>query len=75
MPVQTTGSTFSAGNAAKVFDTTYAMPRRFRSYDVSPDGERFLLIKEGPTDTNAPPPRIDVVLNWIEELKQRVPTN
>jgi len=39
-----------------------------RTYDVAPDGHRFLMIKP------APPPDIAVVLNWSEELKQRVPT-
>ena len=44
----------------------------FPSYDVSPDGQRFLMLKpvESPT---SPPTQINVVLNWFEELKQRVP--
>ena len=46
VPVQTTGSTFIAGNAAKVFDTKYAMPVAFRTYDVSPDGQRFLMSRK-----------------------------
>jgi len=44
-----------------------------RTYDISPDGRRFLMIKasaEGVT-----PPRIVVVQNWTEELKRLVPTN
>ena len=42
-------------------------------HDVAPDG-RFLMIKAGSqTDENAPPPQINVVLNWTEELKERVP--
>ncbi len=39
-------------------------------WDVSPDGNRFLMIKEaGNTASN----RINIVLNWFEELKQKVP--
>ena len=46
-----------------------------RSYDVSPDGQRFLLIKEGGgTDQTAAPASLIVVLNWTEELKRLVPT-
>jgi hypothetical protein len=45
-----------------------------RSYDVSPDGHRFLMIKEpesGPTTIQS----VDMifVLNWAEELKSRLP--
>ena len=44
---------------------------RPRSYDVTPNGERFLLTKLSGEQHE---PRIVVVLNWQEELKQRVPT-
>jgi Tol biopolymer transport system component len=43
---------------------------RPRSYDVSADGERFLLIK---THSNRSRPRIAVVLNWFDELREKVP--
>jgi Tol biopolymer transport system component len=42
-----------------------------RTYDISPDGQRFLLIKP----ETATPPSIVVVQNWFEELKRLVPTN
>jgi hypothetical protein len=46
-----------------------------RHYDVSPDGRRFLMIKEGGgTDQTAAPPQIIVVQHWTEELKRLVPT-
>jgi eukaryotic-like serine/threonine-protein kinase len=45
-----------------------------RSYDVSPDGQRFLMIKEGGTEGTAAPASIIVVQNWVEELKRLVPT-
>jgi eukaryotic-like serine/threonine-protein kinase len=45
-----------------------------RSYDVSPDGQRFLMINEGGgTDQTAAPLQIIVVQHWIEELKRLVP--
>jgi serine/threonine-protein kinase len=43
---------------------------RPRSYDVSSDGERFLMTK---VPVNPPTPRIAVVLNWFEELRPKVP--
>ena len=45
-----------------------------RSYDVSRDGHRFLMIKEGGADGIAAPASIVVGQNWIEELKRVVPT-
>ena len=40
------------------------------SYDVSGDGERFLLLKLPPERTR---PRINVVLNWFDELRAKAP--
>ncbi len=37
-------------------------------YDVSPDGQRFLMIKDNDQKTFST--RIVVVLNWVEELKR-----
>ena len=45
-----------------------------RSYDISPDGQRFLMIKEGGADGTAAPASIIVVQHWAEELKRLVPT-
>jgi serine/threonine-protein kinase len=47
-----------------------------RRYDVSPDGQRFLLMRQpgGGASGAAAAPQIIVVTNWVEELKQRVPT-
>jgi serine/threonine-protein kinase len=41
-----------------------------RTYDVSPDGSRFLMIKSGNANRQSP---LIVVQNWSEELKVRVP--
>jgi hypothetical protein len=67
------------GTPDKVFDAPYlvrppdAPPGRM--YDVSADGQRFLMIKEtGEADERTPSARIILVQNWFEELKRRVPT-
>ncbi len=39
-------------------------------YDLAPDG-RFLMVKPGPDEQT--PPGLHVVLNWVGELKRRVP--
>ena len=71
--VQTTGTTFVPGNPAKVFDTKYVMPTGARNYDVSLNGQRFLMIKAGTTDDTATPMSVVVVEHWVEELKAKVP--
>jgi len=43
------------------------------NYDVSPDGQRFLMLKPV-EEEQAVPTQINVVLNWTEELKRLVPT-
>ena len=62
---------FSRERAQHVFEADYdADPRRGLNYDVSPDGQRFLMVsstqESAPTETN-------VVVNWFEELTERVP--
>jgi serine/threonine-protein kinase len=41
------------------------------SYDVSPDGQSFVMISAGENDRAAT--QINAVFNWFDELKQRVP--
>jgi Tol biopolymer transport system component len=63
---------FSAGKSTVLFEGSYVShPSGFQYYDISPDGQRFLMIKEDQTTTA----QINVVLNWFEELKRLVPTN
>jgi hypothetical protein len=43
------------------------------AFDIHPDGKRLVMVTIG----DPPPPlpdQINVVLNWFEELKRRVPT-
>ena len=72
VPVETEPS-FAAGNPTVVFEGQYAAPLGGRTYDVSLDGERFLMLKE--VDRDSEPVRIVVVRNWFEELRRLVPTN
>jgi len=44
-----------------------------RTYDVSPDGKRFLRVKNPIGQAAGTPASIVVVRNWIEEVKARVP--
>ena len=64
---------FSAGKPHMLFRGPYnSTPATSANYSVSPDGQRFLMLKSVGTAEGAPT-QINVVLNWFEELKQRVP--
>ena len=53
-----------------LFQAPWAMSAvSFVNYDVTADGQRFVVLSaEAP-----PPPPINIVLNWFEELKALVP--
>jgi serine/threonine-protein kinase len=73
VPVNLEGAHFSAGTPAKVFATKYYSGFNLGAYDVSPDGRKFLMIKEDRAAPDSPTQdRLVVVLNWLEELKRRV---
>jgi hypothetical protein len=42
--------------------------------DRLPDGQHFVALASAENQPEAPAPQIQIVLNWMEELKQRVPT-
>jgi eukaryotic-like serine/threonine-protein kinase len=68
-----TQPSFAAGKPKMLFAGQYVpTPVTFPNYDVSPDGQRFLMLKSS-EQTQAAPTQINVVLNWFEELKQKVP--
>jgi serine/threonine-protein kinase len=71
--VRTSGRAFVRDSPKTVLETPYARPfENAHPYDVSADGQRFLMIKEDPTAAGARGGLI-VVLNWTEELKAKVP--
>ena len=66
---------FAAGSPRQLFEERYLSNRLSyarANYDVSPDGQRFLMLKPVEQE-KAAPTQINVVLNWTEELKRLVP--
>ena len=83
-----TEPTFNPGNPEVLFRGTYfsssVLQIKVTPWDISPDGKRFLMIKQQTTtdeesatgDVSALVFRkINIVLNWDQELKQRVPVD
>ena len=67
----TTQPTFAVGKPKMLFEGPYvSTPGLLANYDVSDDGQRFLMLKPSEQE---PATQINVVLNWFSELQQRVP--
>jgi Tol biopolymer transport system component len=63
---------FVASKPAVLFEGNYDRGViAFRNYDVSSDGQRFVMIQRGEEPA---PTEIAVVLNWFAELERLVPT-
>ena len=67
------GETFSPGVPRLLFEG-YEKRGGTTNYDVTRDGQRFLMIMS-PEDESETGPEIHVVLNWTEELTRLVPAN
>ena len=67
-----TAPTFVASTPRLLFEGRYGATGILRPYDVSVDGQRFLMVKQ---KERAPVSASQMVLvqNWLEELKARVP--
>jgi len=64
--------TFSAGKPRKLFEKPYERSiALWPDYDASPDGQRLLMVRR---EMRAPPAtHINVVLNWLSDLKRKLP--
>ena len=70
---------FNPGKPKILFRGTYYSPMvGITPWDISADGKHFLMLKKAATvstpTADEAPSRINVVVNWFEELKQKVPT-
>lgn len=60
---------FKAGTPRLLFEGPYVNVGGL-SYDVAPDGRRFLVLQPAGPDA-APVTHLNVVLNWFEEVKRK----
>lgn len=68
------GSSFAWRNERELPIKGFLLFGGLRDYDVMPDGKRFVMVFPSRDEAGrAERPRINVVVNWIEELKARVP--
>ena len=70
------GTSFKAGRATRLIERRYFAETAFigRTYDVSSDGQRFLMIRPGGAGGDGTErSNIIVVQGWFEELKRMLP--
>jgi serine/threonine protein kinase len=78
VPVKTDPS-FSYEKPKRLFQKTYVSANmklstlELHPWDISPNGKRFLMMKESDPATAELPRKINIVVNWFEELKQPIP--
>jgi hypothetical protein len=73
----TTRPTFTFGNPVPISTPAEGSPALERRSDITRDGKQFIgVVAAGQNTTSATAAalQIQVVLNWFEELRQRVPT-
>ncbi len=64
------GAEFRAGIARLLFEGTYRAAAGRFDFDVSPDGEHFVMVRKAGRVTH-----FNVILNWFDELERLVPTD
>ena len=64
-PVTAVGESFKVGAVTPLFDLPKVGPRW--TYDVAPDGKRFLAVTTKGQGTSAP---LTLVVNWTAELRK-----
>lgn len=70
VPISVTGVTLSAGVPHQLFEGRFSSTGPARGYDVTPDGQRFLFVRQ--VEQPVPPPgQLILVENFAEELKPR----
>jgi ribosomal protein L21E len=67
---------FNAGKPEALFQGKYGgiTTDDGQPWDISPDGKRFLMMKPVQAPAAEVQRKINIVVNWFEELKQRVPS-
>jgi hypothetical protein len=82
VPVEASAASLKIGTPRVLFEDPYRgmldVPASggVANYDVSPDGRHFVMVElSGLSGRGSDTVRLQMVLNWLEELSQRVPRN
>ncbi len=64
-----TEPSFTAGAPEVLFEGSFFFSGARRTYDITPDGQRFVMLRRGGAETTEDdaPPALVVVQNWLAE--------
>jgi serine/threonine-protein kinase len=67
--------TFTSGRPRKLFRFAgvYRMSGTATAYDIHPDGKRFIMVSERKDAATTRRRQVNIVLNWVEELRRLAP--
>ena len=69
-----TEPTFALGDQQTLPIEGFTVVAFHRDYDITPDGERLLMVfPADQTEAATTSTQINIVLNWFQELTERVP--
>jgi serine/threonine-protein kinase len=68
----TPGVLFKAGTPHLLFEGPWQSSNPVRDYDITPDGQHFIMARQEEFPDQKVT-RLNVVLNWFDELKKRAP--
>ena len=66
------GAAFKAGTPHMLFEGSWQVSAVVRSYDMTPDGQHFVMSRPGEIPDQKVT-KLNVVLNWFDELRKRAP--
>jgi serine/threonine-protein kinase len=71
--VVATGTGVSTGVPRLLFQGRYVSTSPGRGYDVTADGQRFVMLREVDRQVSRDPPQMILVENWFDELRRLAP--
>jgi Tol biopolymer transport system component len=73
--IATTSAGVTAGAPRPLFEGRYVGSSPGRSYDVTSDGQRFVMLRAIDRPPSNGPTMLMLIENWFEELKRLAPEN
>ncbi len=81
VPFEPDADEFTVGRAEELFTGAFVGPfsrvagEVYSDYDVTADGQRFVMFPRTSEDDQAGNDHVTLVFNWFEDIEARVPVN
>jgi len=71
--IEAHGDSLSVSRPELLFEATFANLAPFSDFDVTVDGERFVVFPGGEEDDDSRHTHLNLILNWFEEVRRLAP--